>query len=428
MNNRNIFSLASVVIVVLVALALRFCYFKNNDTNGYNATSWDALGYYMYQPGFIIYGEVKNLDWFAQIDSTYHVTGGALYQAKKLPNGNYVFKYLGGISFFQLPFFFIGHTIAKFRNVPQDGFSWPYQYSIMFGAIFWFFIGMLLLRKVLLHFFSDIITGLTILFIFLTTNLPQYISIDGAMSHSWIFPMYCIVIWLTHKWYEKPSIFTALFIGLICGIATISRPTECIMVFIPILWESSKGFTVSKWQFIRQNPKHLLFAIIGGCLGILPQLLYWKYTTGGFIYDVGSKWYFLTPWLRILFGFYSGWFVYTPITLAFIAAFWFMKNQPFKKAVITFCLLNIWIVTAWFDWKYGVSYAGRALSQGSPIYAFALAVFLDKFFSGKKRFLILIIGLLLTLVNFYQIYIYNSGTYHNFSVLEKIVRSISNAF
>ena len=174
---------------------------------------------------------------------------------------------------------------------------------------------------------------------------------------------------------------------------------------------------------VKQNIRHIYPAIAGVFIGVLPQLLYWKYTTGSFVYDVGSKWYFLNPWFRVLFGFYSGWFIYTPIALIFIAGLWFMKDQPFKKSVIVFCLLNIWIIIAWSDWKYGVSYAGRALAQGSAIYALPLASFLTKYFSGKKKYLILLAGVILILVNLYQIRIYNSGIYNNFSVIEKVWNS-----
>lgn len=406
-------------IVVVAVLAVRFCYFTNNTKNGYNATSWDALGYYMYQPAMLIYHDVKDLQWLDTIDAMYGVTGGELYQARKLANGQYVFKYLGGVCIMQLPFFYLGHAIAGLYNTARDGFSWPYQYAIMFGAIFWFCIGIFLLRKVLLHYFSDGIVACTILLLFFTTNLPQYISIDGAMSHSWIFAMYCIVIWLTFLWHQKPSLLLTFCIALFCGIASISRPTEAIIIFIPILWEPSKNFLISKWRFILQHPQYIFVAIIAGFIGILPQLLYWKYTSGSFIYDVGSKWYFLNPWFRVLFGFYSGWFIYTPIAFTFIAGLWFMKNKPFKKSVIVFIVLNIWIVIAWSDWKYGVSYAGRALSQGSAVYAFALAAFLDTFFYGKKRIVFILIAVLLVAINFYQIKIYNSGIYYHFSVLEK---------
>lgn len=376
----------------------------------------------MYLPGFLIYGDVKNLEWFPNIDSTYNVTEGNLYQANKIANGNYVFKYLGGVSIMQLPFFYIGHIIAKYKNVPQDGFSWPYQYSIMLGAICWFFIGLLFLRKALLNFFSDSITGITILFLFLATNLPQYVAVNGAMSHSFIFPMYCIVLWLTIRWHKKPTPVFAFLIGLVCGLATISRPTEIIMIFIPLLWAcQTKELFIQKWHFIKQHPIHLYLAAAGVLIGILPQLVYWQYTTGSILYDVGSKWYFLNPWFRVLFGFHNGWFIYTPITLIFIIGLWFMKNQPFQKSVIVFCLLNIWIVIAWADWKYGISYAGRALSQGLPIYAFALASFLTKYYSQRKRIWIIFVGLILISVNFYQIKIYNTAVYSNFSVLEKLL-------
>jgi hypothetical protein len=101
-----------------------------------------------------------------------------------------------------------------------------------------------------------------------------------------------------------------------------------------------------------------------------------------------------------------------------------MKDRPFRKSVITFCLLNIWIIIAWSDWKYGVSYAGRALSQGSPVYAFALASFLQAHWLGFRKYLLLILGGVLILVNYYQIRIYNRGVYSNFSVIEKGVNLV----
>ena len=223
-------------LILAVSLMYRFNYFTNESKNGYNATTWDALGYYMYLPGYLIYDDVTELKWMPEIDSTYHVTGGQMYQATPLEKGGYAFKYLGGVAIMELPFFYIGHTVAYFADAPQDGFSWPYQYAIIFGAIFWFFVGCLILRKVLLRFYNETITTLTILLLCLASNVLQYVSVDGAMSHSFIFPLYAAMLWLTVRWHEQPKRITALFIGLIAGLATISRPTELIIIFIPILW------------------------------------------------------------------------------------------------------------------------------------------------------------------------------------------------
>lgn len=413
LNRFRSLSLQACLLLLAVALVFRFGYFTNNAKNGYNATTWDALGYYMYLPGLLIYDDVKELKWFPEIDEKYHVSGGQLYQATSLEKGGYAFKYLGGVAIMELPFFYIGHGIAALTDAPQDGFSWPYQYAIIFGAIFWFFVGCLILRKVLLRFYDERVTMLTLLLIGLASNLLQYVSVDGAMSHVFIFPLYALVLWLTLRWHESPSAGRAAAIGLVIGLATISRPTELIMVFIPLLWGlDGTGKLRTKWQLARKHLSHAAFAAAGGIIGILPQLLYWKHATGSFVYDVGSKWYFLNPWFRVLFGFEKGWFIYTPIALFMVAGLFFLKGKPFRKAVITFCLLNIWIIIAWSDWRYGASYSTRALTQSYPVFALALGAFLERFFKDRKRWIIVLAGGYLCGVNLFQIWQYNAGILH----------------
>lgn len=408
-------SLLSILILLIV---FRLIYFKNNEVNGYNATNWDSFGYYMYLPGIFIYNDVKELKWVDEIDEKYNVLGnGEMYQARLLPSGTYFNKYLSGVAIIQTPFFFSGHLVAKIVNAPQDGFSWPYQYAILFGALFWVFLGFVILRKVLLYYFSEKTTTWTLLFIAFCSNLLQYTSIDSAQSHAFIFPLYAIVLWLTIRWHKTPKWSTALGIGAVIGLATISRPTELIMLFIPLLWSTqSKENRIKKWQLVRNNLSNVLFCFIGGLIAISPQLIYWKYTTGDWIFNVGSKWYFLNPWWRVLIGVEKGWFIYTPIAILFILGFFFMKGKDFKRSAITFCLLNIWIIISWSDWKYGASYSTRALVQSYPIFALSLACFVERFLLKKRWIPIMILGGL-SFLNFYQLYLYNNHITENFSPL-----------
>lgn len=399
--------------LLAVSLVIRFSYFTNDSKNGYNATTWDALGYYMYLPGYLIYDDVTELKWFPAIDSTYNVSGGNLYQATPLEKGGYAFKYLGGVAIMELPFFYGGHAVACMTDAPEDGFSWPYQYAVLFGAIFWFFIGCLILRKVLRRYFSETITTLTLLLIGLASNLLQYVSVDGAMSHVFIFPLYAAMLWLTIRWHEQPKARTALLIGFVAGLAIICRPTELIIVFIPILWSlESSGKLKTKWKLVRAHRSHIFWAAFGGIIGILPQLLYWKQATGSWIYDVGSKWLFFNPWWRVLFGFEKGWFVYTPIAIFLVLGLFYLKGKPFRRSVLTFCLLNIWIIIAWSDWRYGASYSTRALTQSYPVFALALAAFLERTYVYGKRWLILGAGAYLIGVNLFQIWQYNALVLH----------------
>lgn len=406
---KNRLSLFVVGIIAVVLVLFRISY-SGEEGEKFQLTDWDAFGYYMYNPSIFIYNDVSELKWVPEMDSTYNLSGGTFYQASKHENGNYVNKYLGGVAIMQLPFFVAGHVAAKISGAPADGFSASYQYAIASAAIFYCLLGLIILRSVLLRYFSDRITSIALLFMALGTNLIQYTAIDGAQSHIYIFPLYALVLWLTIKWHESPHWKWALYIGLTVGLATICRPTELIMFFIPLLWGMhNKEEKKRKWQLVKANKSHVLIAIAGGIIGILPQLIYWKFTAETFIYDVGSKWVFFNPWFRVLFGIDNGFFIYTPIAILFILGFIFMNKYPFQRSVLVFCLLNIWVIISWFDWRYGATFSTRAMVQSYPVFTLALAALLVKTFEKKiLKFIVLAFGTYMIAVNFFQINQYNS--------------------
>jgi hypothetical protein len=407
------YSLIACFIISIIIVSYRFSPIKYVKDSPLVVTTWDALGYYIYLPSVFIYHDYKELSWFPEKDKEYSLSGGKLYQASRCKSGHYAFKYLGGVAIMESPFFFAGHIIAGMFGYPTDGFSPPYQLSIAFGAILYFILGLFLLRKILLKYFNEAVTALTLILLILASNIIQYVSFDGAMSHSYIFPLYVLVLYFTIKWHEKPSVLWASLIGATLGLAAISRPTEAIMVFIPLLWATqTKELSAEKWKLVRQNKWHLLFLIIFGFIAVLPQLLYWKSATGSFIYDVGSKWEFLTPHFRVLFGWENGWFIYTPVTIFFMIGMFFIKKFPFRYSVLTFCLLNIYIIIAWSDWRYGATYSCRALSQSYPVFALPLAAFINRVLAGKWRYVFYGLGCYLIFVNLFQISQYNKTILH----------------
>jgi len=376
-------------------------------------TEWDAFGYYAYLPAIFIYHDVSGLKWLPAIDKKYGVTGGNGIQAIKLDNGNYTFKYLGGVAMLEAPFFFIGHWIALHSAYPADGFSPPYQYSVTFGVILYCIAGIFLLRKILLLFFSDLTTGITLLAVCLATNFIEYAAIENGQSHTFIFPLYILVLYTTIQWHKKPTAGLAALTGYITGLATICRPTEAIMLFIPLLWNThTKEAAKQKWQLVKAHKNQIVYAAVFGLLGILPQLIYWKITTGSFIFDVGSSWDFLTPHFRVLCGWEKGWFIYTPVTVFFIVGLFFIKKYPFRKSVVWFCLLNIYIIIGWRDWHYGGSYSTRALMQSYPVFALPFAAFVENIKLKKWRWLFYLLCVYLIVVNLFQITQYRRTIIH----------------
>ncbi len=407
----------SILACFIICIALVFFRITNSDLSAghkpLKITEWDAFGYYMYLPAFCIYDDHKQLNWLDTIDKKYGVTGGNGWQALKLENGNYVFKYLGGVALMQLPLFVAGHFAAQHSHYPPDGFSPPYQYALGFGIILYSLLALLLLRTVLLRYFDDKVTALTLLLLCLASNYIQYAAVDSGQSHGYLFVLYAAILYTTIRWHEKPTLLFASLTGYVIGLATMTRPTEAIMLFIPLLWNThTREAATAKWTMVKSNRSHLTGAMAGGLLGILPQLLYWKNTTGSFMFDVGSKWDFLNPHFRVLFGWEKGWFIYTPVTLLFVAGMFFIKKSPFRKSVLWFCLLNIYIIIGWHEWRYGGSYSTRALVQSYAVFALPLAAITDKLMQQRFRVLFFAAGVYLIAVNFFQTSQYNATILH----------------
>ena len=113
------------------------------------------------------------------------------------------------------------------------------------------------------RFFSEFVVGTSIILVACATNYLNYTAIDGAMGHNWIFTLFALLIWLTIKFYEKPSYFTSIGIGLCIGFAALSRPTEVLSFLIPVLWGiTDKESLLNRLSFFQQHWTKLLAAII----------------------------------------------------------------------------------------------------------------------------------------------------------------------
>ena len=403
--------------VLATTLVLSWTRIEYSELRGWTpmkVTTWDALAYYAYLPGTFIHDDIEHLPWVERIDSVYDVVGtGGLYQLIPLENGNRVNKCLYGVALMELPAFLVAHAVAGATGFPQDGFSAPYQWAMGLNPLLFAMLGLLALRSVLLRWYHDHVVAFVLITITLATNAIQYITVDGAQTHGYLFALYAFIMWATAKWHEKPGIGYAALIGGIISLATFTRPTELIMLLIPLLWNTStKEGARQKWALVRMHRTHVLWMLGIGVLIAAPQLIYWKLVTGSWIYELGSKWDFLNPHWRVLVGWEKGWFIYTPITVFFVIGLFFMKDMPWRKSVLTFALLNIWIIIAWHDWRYGGSYSARALVQSYPLLALPFAALMKRVISTRWRWPFLVLCAYLLFVNLFQIKQYNNNVLH----------------
>jgi hypothetical protein len=380
-----------------------------------NVLSWDALGYYLYLPAFFIHHDPLLLDqeWLRHALDTYNgLGGGGFYQAHQLENGNWVMKYTMGLAVLWSPFVTVAHLLAPILGYPADGFSRPYQVAVIVAEMVYALIGLLALRAVLARWWSSRVVSFTLLLVVLGTNYLHQALFANSMPHIFLFTLQVGTLYATMRWYDTRRRRYATMLAICIGVAALSRPTEVVLLLIPLFWGHSGGIRDLPrflWQRIRDDMTPLLGMVTIMVLIGSAQLLYWKYATGHFVHmsytgdEEGFD--FLRPYtLQALFSFRKGWFIYTPMMLVAVLGIIRLKGREMRTAVIAFVVLNTYIVTSWSNWWYSESFGHRGLMQSIAIMAVPLAAIVDSIArkAAALRFSVAVVLAALTGLNLFQ--------------------------
>ena len=232
-----------------------------------------------------------------------------------MPSGDFVIKYSMGLAFLYLPFFAIGHLVALLSSFPADGFSLPYQYAVWIGGVIYTIAGLVLVRKLALVYFTEHVTVLILLILYLGTNYLMNTSFYGqnAMSHNYLFTLYLLPILITIKWHNSQKMKYMVPLGILAGLIILSRPSEIVCLAIPLFWGVTDLNSLSvKIKLLLKNYRQVL--VFAGLLLFIGgfQFAYWKALTGNFIFytygvNPGEGFEFLSPYiLEVLFSFRKG--------------------------------------------------------------------------------------------------------------------------
>ncbi|MEI8049107.1 MAG: hypothetical protein WCI92_17120 [Bacteroidota bacterium] len=379
-----------------------------------NILSWDVFGYYLYLPAAFIYHDLRlhDIAWVQHLIDQYQTTS-TFYQATSLPGGGWVMKYSMGMAVLNAPAFFIAHIISLLTGFKTDGFSLPYQYAWAISGLVYAAIGVVMLRKILLEFFDDRITSIVLVIIVLATNYFQLTAFEGFLSHNYTFTLYTFIVWFTIRWHAKPEWKSALGLGLAMGLVVLVRPSELVCFLIPLLWGISNAENFrQKLNLIRSNYWQMLPLVLAVFIAGLPQLIYWKYTSGQWLFysynNAGEGFDFARPYvMEVLFSFRKGWLIYTPVMIFALDGFasLFKKNRPLFYSILIYFLVNLFIVSSWTCWWYaGGSYSQRALLSSYVLLAIPLGYLIQQLQERNKirRYLLFSVMFLLLMLNLFQ--------------------------
>lgn len=345
--------------------------------------SWDAANYYLYLPATVIYHDVGKLEFYSPLVKKYSINNNedkyGLFPQEL--TGRILNKYAVGTAFFELPLFLAAHAYCKINTFyPPDGFSPPYRLSISLSGLMWLLIGLWYLQRLLLRYVNDIIVVLSLLLVVFATNIYFYTAFSYGMSHTFSFSAGCLLLYATDSFYRTGKGKYIIWIGLLCGLMTITRPVNLLFAIVPVCWPivNEIGQT-DRIQLWRKNSSLLFVSILLVTTFIWVQLAYYKHVTGYCLYYSyqNEGFHFSDPHIiEGLFSYAKGWFVYTP--LAFLALLGLMPMVKVYRQLAILILgivcVDIYIVFSWHDWEYGGGFSARALIELWPLLALPLAV------------------------------------------------------
>ncbi|HTN47023.1 MAG TPA: hypothetical protein VL098_11800 [Flavipsychrobacter sp.] len=379
---------------------------------------WDKSGYYVYLPATFIYNDIGRLDFLDSLNPKYRLTGKYNdYGLFEQPTGKRLNKYSIGLSFFQLPFFAIGHLITvTWNEYPADGYSPYYMLLICISTAFWTIMGLWVLGKFLRRHVSTAITISILLLLAFGTNLYTYSSFDTGMSHTCSFFLMACVLNLTDNWYRSERKKWVVLLGFVFGWIFLVRPVNIICLLIPLLWQTETERLGNRPSFFFKNRSGIALAGVLGIGVAFIQLAYWKYVTGNWLtYSYQGEYFnFVQPYiLDGLFSYRKGWFVYTPLALIASLGFFFRKRKytSVLPALLSTMCVAVYVVFSWECWYYGGSFGCRALIEFLAVMAYPLAVFIEYCSSKGNLAKITLSSVLVAmlLVNIWQTYQFHKG-------------------
>lgn len=374
----------------------------------------DGKAYYAYLTALFIYH-----DWdFRYVemyeDQYYPLDKSAFKELRQEFRGETVNIGFPGLAVLWLPFFLLAHVLTIISGLPPDGYSILYQYAIGIATLFYLWLGLKFLQK-LLHRFeqNEARVSLAVFLTGLATNIVYYAIVEPSMAHIYSFALLngFFLFSLKAMTDKRPRQYAlaAIFFSL----AAITRPTNGLFIFVLLFLAGGWTNFIQALRALINNYKALVLVMLAVFIVFLiPPLLWYVQTGYFFVYSYGdAEFDFSSPHLfSILFSYHKGWFVYTPVAFVSIAGFvpLYRENRFRSLILLAVLFVHIYIASCWWNWHYASKFSQRVFIDFYGLVALLLVYTFRIKFSGKPLFSrkafpgILLMLLALNLFQFYQ--------------------------
>jgi len=411
---QRIFKSHTYSFLALLILSFALIQFSRDNMGATVLIDGDGSGHYAWLPTVFIH---HTLD-FTKTFENEKKRKGLDYQGHNYHRVNDILinKFPPGTALLMLPFFLLAMLISLILQMPTDGYNLVFQFSVGIAAVFWAWVGLVFLYKLLLTYRINPKTALaaTLVSIF-GTNLLAYTFLMPAFSHVYSFAIISLLLFYVRSYFlrqdKKSMIIAAVMFGLMLSI----RPVNIlIVVFLPFLGGNFAVF----FDTIKAKLKSgsVLYSVLVFALAISPFIFINYFQTGKLIYFgyQNEGFYWNNPQiLNFLFSFRKGWFVYTPIMLLLIPAtvHLFKRNKFEFWWFIAFLTVLVYVFSSWWNWFFGDSFGMRPMVDFTVVFVLVIALWIKDIKEGIKSIALTFI-LLASMLNLVQNYQYAKGIIH----------------
>jgi hypothetical protein len=405
----HLFSLLS--ILILSFTLINICRSFNSKTI---LIDGDGSGHYSWLPSIFIYNSID----FNEVFEAEKLRKGPDYQGHNYNkiNGTLINKFPPGTALLIAPFFLVAFLISLILGHSPNGYSIIFQYSVGIAALFWSFVGLWNLFKLLLLYRIKQNRALFIVIAaFLGTNLFAYTILMPSFSHAYSFSIISVLLYYTKVYFLKREFYALILSAVLLGLVFLIRPINILIIlFLPFLASNPKTLGSGIRNIFKRL--NLVLTVGAALIFVIPYFLINYLQTGLFLFDTYNNegFYWSNPQvLNFLFSFRKGWFVYTPLFLLIFPAIYFnfRRNKFEVYWFLIFSFVLIYMFSSWWNWFYGDSFGMRPMVDFTVVYILFIALYLKYLKNDIKSFYLSLILLFIGL-NLVQSYQYARGIIH----------------
>ncbi|MBK8340367.1 MAG: hypothetical protein IPK99_10440 [Flavobacteriales bacterium] len=327
----------------------------------------DAAGYYIYLPGLLHHG----MRAAAVKDSVVELAGNGYSLDRE--RDRIVTKYTYGTALLMAPFFLAAELVEGFGN--SDGWSRTHHQAMEVAGLFYWTIALVLLALALRRW-QPTGNGVALLVlgcVAFGTNTFYYAYRYPAFSHVYSFFLVALSFYAIHADGRAPMRRAMRWLFIVANaLIVVVRPIDglAVLALYALLWVARPGLLLSWRLYGAQAVLGVLFAG--------PQLLYWKFVHGSWLFysygEEGFTHWAEPKWMEVLFSPHNGTLPYAPafLLLPFGIAVLFVRARATAWTLSLLLLFVVYSCAAWHAFHFGCAFGMRPLVQYTPFLAIAL--------------------------------------------------------